>query len=43
MPEDERLQTLEDLIASKKATNDQLERLPIAVRSLKMADHKRQL
>ncbi len=43
MPEDERLQTLEDLLASKKATNNLLEKLPIAVKSLKMQDHKRSL
>jgi len=36
MPEDERLETLKDLIASKKATNRELERLPIAIKSMMM-------
>lgn len=43
MPEEERLSTLTDLIASKKATNDKLERLPIQIKSLKVAALKREL
>lgn len=43
MPEDERQSTLADLQMAKKATNDQLERLPIAVKSLKMAEHRKEL
>jgi NAD(P)H-nitrite reductase large subunit len=43
MPEEERLQTLQDLLASKKLTNNLLERLPVSIRSLKMAEHKREL
>lgn len=43
MPDEERLQTLQELFASKKATNDLLERLPISIRSLKMQEHKRML
>lgn len=36
MPEDERVQTLEDLKAAKRATNIELEKLPVAVRSIRM-------
>lgn len=43
MQEDERKATLEDLISAKKITNDQLERLPIANKSLRMINHKREL
>ncbi len=43
MPEDERQATLLDLEQAKKATNDQLERLPIAVKSLKMSEHRKEL
>lgn len=43
MPEEERLATLVDLEQAKKATNDQLERLPIAVKSLKMNEHRKEL
>ena len=43
MQEDERRATLEDLISAKKVTNDQLERLPITNKSLKMISHKREL
>jgi hypothetical protein len=43
MLEDERKATLEDLISAKKITNDQLERLPIANKSMKMISHKREL
>jgi hypothetical protein len=43
MPEEERLSTLTDLKASKKATNDKLERLPIQIKSLKVAALKREL
>ena len=43
MAEEERLQTLEDLLASKKATNNLLEKLPIAVKSLKMQEYKKSL
>ncbi len=40
MPDDERVATLNDLIAARKATNDLLEKLPIVIKSLKMANHK---
>jgi len=43
MPEDERLATLEDLVTAKKVTNDQLERLPVVAKSLKMEKHKSEL
>jgi hypothetical protein len=43
MQEDERRATLEDLISAQKVTNDQLERLPITNKSMKMASHKREL
>lgn len=43
MPEQERLDTLTDLIAAKKVTNDKLEKLPIQIKSLKVAAHKREL
>jgi Calmodulin-binding len=43
MPDDERLSTLNDLITARKATNDLLEKLPIVIKSLKMATHKREL
>jgi hypothetical protein len=43
MSEEERVSTLNDLIKAKQATNDQLERLPIQSKSIKMANHKRQL
>jgi hypothetical protein len=43
MPENERLETLNDLQAAKKATNDQLESLPITSKSLKMDAHKKEL
>ena len=43
MPEQERLDTLNDLMAAKKATSDQLEKLPIQIKSLKVAAHKREL
>ena len=35
LPEDERLSTLKDLQAAKKATNDQIEKLPISMKSQK--------
>lgn len=43
MPEEERLQTLADLVVAKKAANTQLEKLPIVAKSLKMTDHKRSI
>ena len=43
MPEEERIQTLEDLLLSKKATNKELERLPIVVKTLRVQQHKSQL
>jgi len=43
MPEEERLSTLNDLLAARKAANDQLEKLPIVAKSLKMAAHKKEL
>ena len=43
MPEEERLSTLADLLAAKKQTNTDLERLPIQAKSLRMAQHKRDL
>jgi hypothetical protein len=43
MGEEERRVTLEDLSAAKKLTSDELERLPIAVKTQKMASHKREL
>ena len=43
MPEQERLDTLTDLIAAKKVTNDQLEKLPIQIKTLKVVAHKREL
>jgi len=43
MQEDERRATLEDLISAKKITNDQIERLPITNKSLKMISHRREL
>jgi len=43
MQQDERRATLEDLISAKKITNDQIERLPITNKSLKMISHRREL
>ncbi len=43
MPEEERLNTLADLQQARKATNDQLEKLPIQIKSLKVAQHKKEL
>ncbi len=43
MPEQERRETLADLQVAIKATNDQLEQLPIAVKSMKMDAHKKEL
>ncbi len=43
MQEEERLSTLADLILAKKTTNDLLERLPIAIKSLKVAQYKKEL
>ena len=41
MSEDERVSTLNDLVKAKQATNDQLERLPIQSKSIKMTNYKR--
>ena len=43
MPEDERVQTLNDLHEAKAETNRQLERLPVANVSQKMERHKKEL
>ena len=43
MQEEERLSTLADLILAKKTTNDLLERLPIAIKRLKVAQYKKEL
>lgn len=43
MPEDERQDTLADLRLALKSTNDQLETLPIAIKSKRMDDHKKDL
>lgn len=43
LPEDERLSTLKDLQAAKKATNDQIEKLPISMKSQKAQENRREL
>ena len=43
MPEDERLETLKDLIDSKKEVNSVLERLPVVSKTLTMERHKKDL
>lgn len=43
MPEDERLETLKDLIESKKEVNSALERLPVVSKTLSMERHKKDL
>lgn len=43
MPEEERLATLADLQLAKRATNDQIERLPITMKSMKMVEHRKEL
>ena len=43
MPEDERLDTLKDLIDSKKEVNSALERLPVVSKTLAMEKHKKSL
>ena len=43
MPEDERLETLKDLIDSKKEVNSALERLPVVSKTLAMERHRKDL
>jgi hypothetical protein len=43
MPESERVQTLTELQQTKLETNKQLEKLPIQVKSIKVAQLKKQL
>jgi hypothetical protein len=43
MPEDERVKTLEDLLQAKKQCNNELEKLPVVVKSIRMQQHKQAL
>jgi hypothetical protein len=43
MPEDERLNTLADLELAKRATNGELERLPITMKSMKLMGQRKEL
>ena len=43
MPEEERLQTLEDLKASRLEVNNALEKLPVYARTVAIERHKRSL
>lgn len=43
MPEEERQETLTDLRSALRATHDQLETMPIAVKSIRMETHKKDL
>ena len=43
MPEEERVKTLEDLLVAKKQCNNDLEKLPVVVKSLRMQQHKASL
>ena len=43
MPEEERLDTLKDLMDSKKEINSALEKLPVVSRTLAMEKHKKNL
>ena len=43
MPEDERLQTLQDLIDSKRELNTALEKLPVVSKTIAMTRHKKDL
>lgn len=43
MPESERLETLNDLIESKKEVNTALERLPVVSKTLAMERHRKDL
>ena len=43
MPDEERVQTLNELKFAVKQTNTELEKLPIVAKSLRMAQHKRDL
>ena len=43
MPEEERIQTLNDLRAAKKDTEDQIERLPLTLKTMQIQQHKRDL
>lgn len=43
MPEEERLETLKDLIDSKKEINIALEKLPVVSKTIQMTRHKKDL
>lgn len=43
MSDEERLATLADLTQAKKATTDQLERMPVSIRSQRVIEQKREL
>lgn len=43
MPEEERVETLNDLLAAKAETSHALEKLPVVAHSQKMERHKREL
>jgi len=43
MPDEERLETLKDLIDSKKEINSALEKLPVVSKTLAMDKHKKSL
>ena len=43
MPEEERQETLRDLMEAKASTNVQLERLPVVAHSIKMERNKEEL
>jgi len=43
MPDEERLDTLKDLIDSKKEINSALEKLPVVSKTLAMDKHKKSL
>ena len=43
MPDEERLETLKDLIESKKEINSALEKLPVVSKTLAMDKHKKSL
>jgi predicted ribosome quality control (RQC) complex YloA/Tae2 family protein len=43
MPEDERIETLNDLLEAKAETTRALERLPVVAHSNKMERHKKEL
>ena len=43
MPEEERLETLHDLLDSKKEVNTALERMPVVLKTIKAERHKKDL